>query len=50
VGTIVERKHGSIGYHAQVVVARDGVTHRETKTFDRHPAAGAWIKKRERWL
>ena len=52
VGTIIERKRkdGSVGYHAQVVVRQDGVTHRETKTFDRRPAAGAWIKKREREL
>ncbi len=42
-----KRKDGSIGYHAQVVVTRDGVTHRETKTFDRRPAAGVWIKKPE---
>ena len=49
-GTIVERtrKDGSTGYHAQVVVKKAGVVHRETKTFDRRPAATAWIKKRER--
>jgi integrase len=51
-GTVVERtrKDGSTGYHAQVAVKRDGVTHRETKTFDRRPAATAWIKRREREL
>ncbi|MBY0297457.1 MAG: tyrosine-type recombinase/integrase [Methylobacterium sp.] len=51
-GTIVERprKDGSTGYHAQIVVKRDGRVHRETKTFDRRPAAAAWIKKREREL
>lgn len=48
-GTIVarKRKDGSVGYHAQVAVQRDGQAHRETKTFDRRPAAVAWIKKRE---
>lgn len=48
-GTILERKRkdGSTGYHAQVAVQRDGKVHRETKTFDRRPAAAAWIKKRE---
>jgi integrase len=52
VGTILERKRkdGSTGYHAQIVVKRDGTTHRETKTFDRRPAAAAWIKKREKEL
>lgn len=52
VGTIVERKRkdGSTGYHAQVVVKQGGVTHRETKTFDRRGAATAWISKREREL
>lgn len=52
VGTIIERKrkNGSIGYHAQVVVKKDGTTLRETKTFDRRPAATAWMKKREREL
>jgi integrase len=52
VGTIVERsrRDGSTGYHAQIVVKRDGRTHRETKTFDRRPAAASWIKKREREL
>ncbi len=48
-GTIVARtrKDGSVGYHAQVAVQRDGQLHRETKTFDRRPAAAAWLKKRE---
>lgn len=50
VGTIIERKRkdGSVGYHAQVVVRQDGVTHRETQ--DLRPPPGAWIKKRERAL
>jgi integrase len=52
VGTISERprKDGSIGYNAQIVVQRAGKVHRESKTFDRRPAAVAWIKKREREL
>jgi integrase len=51
-GTILERKRrdGTTGYHAQISVQRDGVAHRETKTFDRRPAAAAWIKKREKEL
>lgn len=51
-GTIVERprKTGGVSYHAQLVVKRDGLVHRETKTFDRHPAAAAWLKRREREL
>ncbi|MCC0808552.1 site-specific integrase [Methylobacterium sp. W2] len=51
-GTILERKrrNGSTGYHAQIAVQRDGVSHRETKTFDRRPAAAAWITKREHEL
>jgi integrase len=50
VGTIVsrERKDGSTAYMAQIVLYRDGkIAHREAKTFDRKPAAVAWIKKRE---
>ncbi|WP_313901454.1 hypothetical protein [Methylobacterium sp. J-070] len=48
-GTIVERagKNGTTGYHAQIVVKRDGKVHRETWTFDRRAAAAAWIRKRE---
>jgi integrase len=51
-GTILERKRrdGTTGYHAQISVQRDGRAHRETKTFDRRPAAAAWIKKREKEL
>jgi hypothetical protein len=33
---------------AQIAIMRDGkFVHRESKTFDRRPAANAWIKKRE---
>jgi integrase len=49
-GTIVERKRkdGSTAYMAQIAVMRDGKSIlRETKTFDRRPAATAWIRKRE---
>lgn len=51
-GTISERprKNGTTGYNAQIVVQRGGKVHRESKTFDRRPAAVAWIKKREREL
>lgn len=51
-GTITarKRKDGSIGYMARVRVMREGVSYHETETFDRRPAATAWIKKREREL
>jgi integrase len=49
-GTIIERarKDGSTAYMAQIMIMRDRkVVHRESKTFDRRPAATAWIRKRE---
>ncbi len=49
-GTIVARprKDGSVAYMAQIILMRHGaIAHRESKTFDRRPAAAAWIKKRE---
>lgn len=49
-GTIVERprKDGTVGYMAQISIMRDRkIVHRESRTFDRRPAASAWIKKRE---
>ena len=51
-GTIIERKRkdGSTGYHAQVVVKKRSLVHRESRTFDRRPAATAWIKKRKHEL
>ncbi|CDZ59587.1 site-specific integrase [Neorhizobium galegae] len=51
-GTITarKRKNGSVGYRARLRVMRDGVTYHETETFDRRPAAAAWMKKREREL
>jgi len=42
-----KRKDGSVGYRAQVRVMQDGVTYHETGTFDRRPAATAWLKMRE---
>ncbi len=44
------RKDGSVSYMARVRVMRDGATYHETETFDRRPAAAAWMKKREREL
>ena len=44
------RKDGSVSYMARVRVMRDGVTYHETETFNRWPAAAAWMKKREREL
>lgn len=52
-GTIVTRKrgNGSTAYMAKIRVKRDGeIIHRETETFDRRPAAAAWIAKREEEL
>lgn len=49
-GTISERKRrdGSRAYTAQIRIMRDGTTvHSEAQTFDRRPAAAAWLKKRE---
>lgn len=52
-GTIVvrPRKDGTKAYMAKIVLKRNGaVVHRETKTFDRRPAASAWIARREEEL
>ncbi|MGY4333158.1 integrase [Bradyrhizobium sp. LB7.2] len=49
-GTIVERqrKNGDKAFMAKIILKREGeVIHRETKTFDRRPAAAAWIARRE---
>lgn len=49
-GTIIERqrKDGTVAYMAQIILIRDRKkVHQEAKTFDRRPAATAWIKKRE---
>jgi len=49
-GTISSRKKkdGSISHTAQIRIMRDGVrVYQESQTFDRKPAAKAWIKKRE---
>ena len=49
-GTIIERKRkdGSIAYLAQIMMKRGGKVHRESKTFDRKPAARAWLERREK--
>lgn len=52
-GTIAarKRKDGSTAYLAQITFIRDKIIiHREAKTFDRRPAAAAWIKRREKEL
>src|SRR5258708_3781652 len=49
-GTITSRKRrdGTVGHTAQIRLKRGGkVIHTEAKTFDRRPAAAAWLKKRE---
>ena len=49
-GTIVQRKRkdGSVAYMAQITIMRERkIVHRESKTFDRKPAASAWVKRRE---
>ena len=48
-GTIVtrKRKDGTFGHTAQIRLKKDGVViHTETETFDRKPAAQAWLNKR----
>jgi integrase len=43
-----QRKDGTTGYTAQVVIKRGGeVAHREAQTFDRRQAANAWMVRRE---
>ena len=52
-GTIVERrrKNGAPAYLAKISIMREGqIVFRENKTFDRRPAAVAWIAKREEEL
>lgn len=52
-GTIVERARddGTKSYMARIRIKREGrVIHSEAKTFDRRPAAAAWIAKREEEL
>ncbi len=49
-GTVTarKRKDGSLGYTAQIRLKKDGlIVHTESQTFDRKPAATAWLKKRE---
>ncbi|MES2843393.1 MAG: tyrosine-type recombinase/integrase [Pseudomonadota bacterium] len=49
-GTIVSRKRqdGSFGHTAQIRLKAGGkIVFTESKTFDRKPAADAWLKKRE---
>jgi integrase len=49
-GTIIgrTRKDGSKAFVAQIVIKKDGaIVHREAQTFDRKPAANAWMVKRE---
>ena len=49
-GSIISRKRadGSIAYMAQISIMHDRkIVHREVRTFDRRPAAAAWMKKRE---
>jgi integrase len=52
-GTIFERprRDGTIAFTAQISIMRNRkVALRETKTFDRRPAAVAWLKRREKEL
>lgn len=49
-GTIVKRRrdNGTAAYMAKIILKRKGkIIHRETKTFDRRPAAAAWIARTE---
>ena len=40
-----KRKDGSVGYMVRLRVMREGATYHETETFDRRPAAAAWMKR-----
>jgi integrase len=49
-GSIVSRKRkdGTVGHTAQIRIKRDGkVVFTESQTFDRKPAAQAWLKRRD---
>lgn len=49
-GSILERKRkdGTVAYMAQIMIMRDRkIVFRENRTFERRPAATAWLKKRE---
>lgn len=49
-GTITERKrkNGKSSYTAQIRIKRQGqIVYQESQTFDRRPAASAWLKRRE---
>jgi hypothetical protein len=46
-----KRNDGSTGYRAQLLIKRAGkIVHRKGRTFDRKPAATAWLEKREKEL
>jgi integrase len=51
-GTVVarQRKDKSTAYLAKISIMQEGKTYRENRTFDRKPAALAWIAKREEEL
>ena len=52
-GTIIERPraNGTIAYLAKISIMREGVVVlNQSRTFDRKPAAKAWIEKREKEL
>jgi integrase len=52
-GSILERRRadGSIAYLAKIAIMREGVVVlRESRTFDRRPAAKTWIENREKEL
>lgn len=52
-GSIIQRPRadGTIAYLAKIAIMREGVVMlRESRTFDRKPAAKAWIDKREKEL
>ena len=51
-GTIVtrKRKDGANYFTAQIVIKQRGKVHREARSFDRRPAANAWMVRREEEL
>ena len=51
-GSIIARKRadGTIAYLAKIAIMRGDLMFREARTFDRRPAANAWIENREKEL
>ena len=47
-GSVRRANEKSSSYLARVRAMREGTSYHDTRTFDRRPAATAWIRKREK--